>query len=240
MRTPRNHIHAGKPFATDPSYFLTGPAREPAIANLRAYFRQDDYGYTGSWFERIADNDHPDHITPRDIAAVGALGVNIPAHITIWLLDDGMELVRSLLEQIPVGQAIWDDDADLGPAGPAEKLWRALRSAMWAGRSKGLGRTMTSKLIAAKRPHLVPIYDDRVARALWAREPKGSYWEPWRDRLRGEAGQQLRTEVEALRADSGVGQHLSVLRVLDVIIWMWARQTRDPAWDLGFRLRPSK
>ncbi|HSH59276.1 MAG TPA: DUF6308 family protein [Acidimicrobiales bacterium] len=127
--------------------------------DLRAYFREDHRGYTGSWFERIVDSDHPNRITPRDVAAVATLSVKVPAHVTIWLLGDGAERVRALREQIPVDQAIWDVDADLGPDGPAEELWQALRKATWAGHSKRMGFTKTSKLLAAKRPHLIPIYD---------------------------------------------------------------------------------
>lgn len=100
-----------------------------------------------------------------------------------------------------------------------------------------MGPTKTSKLLAVKRPHLIPIYDDWVARALWSRRPVGSYWNAWAARFAGDPGHALQHQVESLRAEAGVCDDISILRVLDIVIWMWARQRRSRAWDLGQQLR---
>lgn len=107
----------------------------------------------------------------------------------------------------------------------------------WAGHSGQVGRTKISKLLATKRPHLIPIYDDWVARALWSTEPKSSYWQPWAERCAGPNGDDLRHCIDDLRPDGHVPDTVSTLRVLDIVIWMWARSTGSGAWDLGAELR---
>src|SRR6202043_119609 len=66
-----------------------------------------------------------------------------------------------LLSEIPVDVDIVDVDPQmLGAESPAGQLWDVLR------RSRdGLGPTTTSKLLAAKRPRLLPIWDSFVEQA---------------------------------------------------------------------------
>lgn len=74
-----------------------------------------------------------------------------------------------------------------------------------------MGAVTAGKLLAAKRPALIPIWDKHIARALGA--PKGHFWLAMRDSLRSSAA--LVTEVAA---EAQVD--LTPLRVVDIVVWM--------------------
>ena len=105
--------------------------------------------------------DHPNEITERDIVAVSMLGVNIPAPVAIWLLEDGRSAVSELLRAIPAEADICENGELLDPGRETEALWRLLGNGCWPDpiHSNGMGTTKISKLLAAKRPNLVPIFD---------------------------------------------------------------------------------
>ena len=81
--------------------------------------------------------------------------------------------------------------------------------------------------MASKRPQLIPVYDQYVAKAL-LEDPTENDWLAWQDRLSGPSGEALRDEVAALvqatdqdQQVSPAWQHsISVLRVLDIVVWM--------------------
>ena len=75
---------------------------------------------------------------------------------------------------------------------------------------------IAGKLLAAKRPHLVPIYDQRVSQALGP-YPRHQYWACWRHALQDEA---KREAVRSVGVDAGLPATVSLLRILDIIIWM--------------------
>lgn len=205
--------------ATAPADFMTDPAT--FLADAKAERRLQDYfdRYTGSWFERLADED-PHRFTARDIVAVSTLAVDIPAPTSIWLLTDGAAEASALLEKIPPQQAIWDEAADLSREGPAWKLWDLVRASGWPERRGGMGPTKTSKLLTTKRPHLVPVQDKVVTTTLFGKPRVDGYWAAWRRRLAGPAGAELRASAESLRDAVPAASGLSVLRVLDIIVWM--------------------
>lgn len=205
-------------FRTDPGTFITGVERARALVALKSYFRS----YTGSFFERFLDRDHPDELTANDFLAVSMLGVNVPANAAIWIMTDGRDEVGDLLRAVgPFDRFIGDEEANLSPNGHAWKLWRLLRSRRWpeGGAASGLGRTILSKLLAAKRPHLIPVYDKHVGSAL-LEDPDQDIWALWHERFQGEAGRELMKEAESLRQEAGVGEDVSVLRIIDISIWM--------------------
>jgi len=205
----------GAPVRFDhPGEFLSGSRREKAVGHLRLYFES----YTGSWFERFADPD-PNRITANDFAAVTMLGVDIPANTAIWLLHDGAAAASRLLETVPADLPIWDASANLNPDGEMWKLWTHVRGGGWPHHVGGMGTTKTSKLLAIKRPHLVPIHDSLVEAALFDKAPK-NYWAPWQSWFAGAPGQELSDLARNVRDEAQVGVHLSVLRILDIVIWM--------------------
>jgi hypothetical protein len=205
-------------FRVDPMLFVDGDEREVARQLLADYFSS----YTGSRFEKYLDHEHPNEVTAQDLLAVSMLGVEIPADAAIWMLEDGRHEIGALLEQIlPPTLAIWDEAADLGSGSPAWQLWDYIRNNRWpigTGRS-GLGRTKASKLLAAKRPHLFPVHDQHVAAALLD-DPDEDFWAAWQGRLRGSAGEELRRAAEGLIMGLSAPPNLSVLRTLDIVVWM--------------------
>jgi Family of unknown function (DUF6308) len=64
---------------------------------------------------------------------------------------------RAYSSEIPVDVEIVDvDPQKLSAESPAGQLWELLR-----GARDGVGPTRTSKLLAAKRPRLLPIWDKK-------------------------------------------------------------------------------
>lgn len=205
----------GMVFAVDPGVFILGDARARAVADVATYFES----YTGSWFERLADTDSPSRITEKDIVAVSTLAVDVPAPTVIWLLNDGAPTVEGLLAQISPSQTLWDDAVDITREGPAWRLWDAIREGGWPRHRGGMGTATTSKLLATKRPHLVPLQDS-VVTTLLGRASSSNYWRKWQARLSGPGGDELRAAAVSIRDEIPEAAHLSVLRVLDIVLWM--------------------
>ncbi len=132
--------------------------------------------YTGRWFHVLADRDHPNEITARDVVAVSTLSVTVPARVLVWLLSDtGRDAVTKLLEDIPDGVDLREGAELIAENSALRRLWSLLASACWpeptAG--NGMGRAKISKLLAAKRPCLVPILDSVVCGLC---PPVPDYW----------------------------------------------------------------
>jgi len=206
-------------FSQDPMWFFEGDRRTEAVGALEEYFKL----YTGSWFERLADNSNPNVITERDVLAVSTLNVDIPASTTIWLLNDGAPQVTALLSLIPAEQAIWDPEADLTENGPAWKLWNLLGKKKWPndGQATQMGTTKISKLLAVKRPNLVPVEDKYIRKAVFGGVEPDNYWDPWTLLHRSDDGGALRSVAEEVRTESKVPETLPILRVIDIAIWHW-------------------
>jgi hypothetical protein len=224
-------------FSVDPLLYVIDEEQERAVESLRAYFAS----FTGRWFEVCADPD-PFSITSSDLVAVSMLGVTVPANAAAWLLGEGRTVVSALLRQIPTGRPIWDPEVHLSPDGAAWRLWEEIRSGQWPANRReksGMGRTKTSKLLAAKRPLLLPVWDSVVAEALLGPMPtSANWWALWQARLQAPDGDEIRRQVGALVAEVPEARHLSVLRILDVVIWMREAGWRSAPTLSGFRTAP--
>jgi hypothetical protein len=187
----------------------------------------DNYlrSYTGGRFEITADATQPNAITPTDLVAVSMLSVDVPPRLAAWLLDPtGARIVTDLLTRID-SVPIWEQPEEVitDPAGPLTRLWSLLRAPSTQlpaiGDDNGVGPVIAGKLLAAKRPHLVPIYDRVVAGALGA--PTGAWWRCWRTSM---SNQLLREYVETIRSAVAPAQPmalaLSDLRLCDIVVWM--------------------
>ena len=181
-----------------------------ARSSLEAYFYKS--AFTGSSFEQFIDP-FSHVITTSDIVAVSMLRVEVPATAARWLLQEGNLGVQRELSQIRLGIHICDADADLSQDSPAFRFWKLLYSC------HGMGEVTTSKLMAAKRPDLFPIYDQHVAGALGI--PDNRYWKPWQDFMRSDSGKAAVEIVRAIATELGIAG-VSDLRLLDIIIWMQA------------------
>lgn len=200
-----------------PLAYLTGSARSQAVDDVRTYMTS----YTGRFFEALAARSDPDCFEASDLVAVSCLSVDIDPETAGWLLvGDGQRETADLLAVLEVPP--WGSlrDYDLASNEAALALWELLSD------RRQLGPTRVSKLLAAKRSHLVPIFDSFVADALLPPEHRRNWqwWGPWRDVLLGPDGQEIAKAVNEIRMDAaesnGRINYLSDLRVLDVVIWM--------------------
>ncbi|MFJ9443435.1 DUF6308 family protein [Kitasatospora sp. NPDC101235] len=204
---------------------------ETSVRLLRAYFtgRRAKGGpaYTGAHFERLAGGgDRPetaDRFTADDLLAITMLSVPVEPHGAVQLLTDPDGHWQRLLSAIPRDARLEDPACAplVAPGGPATELWERLANprGTYPGKPDGVGPVVAGKLLARKRPHLIPVYDVRV-KALF-RRPRvdTTFWSALADALRADGGA-LRARLAELRTEAGIGEDIGVLRVLDVIAWM--------------------
>jgi hypothetical protein len=194
-------------------HFSDEAAVRAARAAIDEYFGSD--GYSGSQFELIADVSEPDTITPRDIVAVSTLGVSVPPHVAVWLLSEkGRSTVSSLLAQVPADLDVWDALTHIAKGKPLWRLWEKLDQEAWPRPTpgNGMGPTTISKLLATKRPRLVPIQDSVVMKLF----PRTDNW--WMSFANALMSSELRHAVRD--GTSNAPDHLSLLRRIDVVLWM--------------------
>lgn len=197
---------------------------DEAVELLTRYYAVTAAGrpaYSGSQFEAMAAlNSDPNSIGPADFTAASMLSVNIPAQAAIRLLSRDANEITALLHHIPVDvDIITIDPNDLVPGGPASLLWQLLRRG-----NDGRGRTRTSKLIAAKRPRLIPIWDSFVEQATGL--DTSDYWRQFQAVLAAD-DRAIWTWLTQIRsAVPNVPAAVSNLRLLDVLLWMTVDQQR--------------
>ncbi len=196
--------------AEDPGLFAAHP---DVVVWVRAYFHGDALRgvgpSTGGFFDDLGHRGEPDpapdRLTPADLLALQMLDARIAPPQIPWLLEDAE--VSRLLARIPVEARIWDDALPISTE-PWE-LWDVLHD------RHGLGETTTSKLLARKRPHLIPVVDDVILGALRPTQPSSAWlWQGLRERLRDHVLRDHLSDI-AIEAD---GPGLPLLRVLDVVI----------------------
>lgn len=83
-----------------------------------------------------------------------------------------------------------------------------------------MGPTTVNKLMARKRPALVPIQDSVVMRELGISD--GTYWDLWWQsmHLQVDTHPVVANFAAELRRNVPEAAHLSLLRTLDIVIWM--------------------
>ncbi|WP_329144609.1 DUF6308 family protein [Streptomyces sp. NBC_01456] len=75
------------------------------------------------------------------------------------------------------------------------------------------------KLLARKRPRLLPVYDAVVKKVFERPVSDLTFWSDMRTELRSDEGA-LVSHLEQIRDLAGIGRDIGVLRVLDVAAWM--------------------
>lgn len=200
---------------------VLGPGREvEAVELLTTYFGSP---YTGAAFEDLGrpwnTPETLDVIDATDIVAVSTLSVDVPARAAIAILGELAPQISALLRDIPAERDLVDADDDLIDAGSATvRLWNLLREL------PGMGPTKTSKLIARKRPRLVPIYDSVVKKELGLEDARG-FWQAMRAALLADE-RALAHRAADLRAAANLSELVTDLRVVDVVIWMTGKNPR--------------
>lgn len=87
---------------------------------------------------------------------------------------------------------------------------------------KGVGWVTAHKLCARKRPKLLPVYDRVVKAALQPR--RKDFWIPLRETLR--ASDKIVPRLEEVKRLAQIPDEVSLLRVLDVAVWMTSQGSR--------------
>lgn len=187
----------------------------PGAADLAARFYDEDGPFAGALFDDLGCNP-TGQVVVDDLLAVSLLDVGFKPRAVRALLQQGQpdgEIGR-LLASVSPSRPLWEaTDEDLERA---SAIWIRIREQSGKGVMSGVGATKRSKLLARKRPHLVPIVDSVIRAALKPHLDEES-WLPMRDALREPT---LRTDIEALRPVEGASD-VSVLRLLDTAVWMW-------------------
>jgi Family of unknown function (DUF6308) len=117
-----------------------------------------------------------------------------------------------LLGKIPPSVPLWDEGATnlIEDGGPAGGVWRLLEG------QYGVGWVTAGKLLARKRPSLIPVYDDIVRCAFG--QPQ-NIWKALHEALR-QADGIFRITPEDLMKRAGIPVKVTPLRALDVALWM--------------------
>lgn len=192
---------------------------EGAKRHLQVYFAEPDdpdAGYAGRHFQRLAGGgdraDRAHVITAEDLIAVQTLSVTVKHKTSVQLLEGplGLEVSR-YLRDIPTDVSLLDPGAAglVAPGSPADQCWQLLVS----DAAPGVGWVTAGKLLARKRPHLIPVYDQVLSCALGS---PGNWWTDLHRALDEDQG--LPDTLRDLHAHAP--RHVSLLRVLDVVLWM--------------------
>lgn len=200
---------------------------------LRTYYRRTAAGlpgYMGSMFNCWGGGGDAlpvlNRVTPDDLIAVSFLSMDVPGEAAFGILETHAALISDLLAQIPADLCLADvqpDDFDkiLGDASPTLQLWHVLRgrdTGRW-----GMGQTRTSKLLARKRPLLIPIYDTVVGNLMGLEADSAGQWQRWHSALTDGSG--LAQRLQQIRKVSGIADPISDLRVMDIVLWMYGTGT---------------
>ncbi|MCG8654865.1 DUF6308 family protein [Yimella sp. NH-Cas1] len=153
--------------------------------------------------------------TSDDLTSLSLLGVNLPGDAAVQILVKQKDRFDQLLSAIgdDLDLVDVDDVSESGKKyGPVWALWHELR------KLHNVGATKTAKLIARKRPRLVPVYDSVLKETVF---PSGKQWQPLHAALRQETPhRRLHDRLEDLRQDAGLGSEVSPLRLFDVLAWL--------------------
>jgi hypothetical protein len=190
---------------------------ERAEGDLRRYITT----YSGGKFDSMVDREHPDEFTGKDFNALRQLNVSVVRPARSWLCGEGLHTVRELLGSVPDDRDIWEVEPHeygslLGRDSEAWQPWHIVAGLQRNGRARRAGVGVTAgKLLHGKRPRLIPIYDSRIRKALKLRHKNA--WEVMWCALRDN---EIRNRLECLEAEVTEAAQLSLLRVLDIVIWM--------------------
>lgn len=183
-----------------------------AIGLLKQYFGEPYLSpgcADGAYFDTWAVDSDPFWFTADDLIAIKFLSVEAPKTAVLALLRDRAEEFSKLLFDLGPDRDLADVEHPLDNGWVGWQLMYELKAIT------GVGTTTASKLLARKRPGLRPIWDPIVAAVT---DTAWTQWEPMRLQLRADGGA-LQQRLLRLRAEAGIPDTVSALRVLDVIAW---------------------
>jgi hypothetical protein len=130
-----------------------------AVSRVRRYYSETRPLYSGRKFEVLGGGgdraDVANEINAEDLVAVSLLSVNIPGDAALAILETHREGLSGHLKKIPTDIPLWEaDDRTVDDhESEAALAWDILV------RTSGVGWVTANKLLARKRPHLLPVYD---------------------------------------------------------------------------------
>src|SRR4051812_8953030 len=144
----------------------------PEAAQLIDEYYDADGPFAGASFESIGANDET-RIGTDDLLALTFLDVAVHPRGVRQILGSRAEEIHAHLSDIASEVPLWE--ADDGLLDRAGALWSLLCEV------PSIDAVKAGKLLARKRPHLIPVVDKWVQTALAA--PAGSYWKSIRAAL---------------------------------------------------------
>ncbi len=177
----------------------------PKASELVAAYFDPASPFSGATFDSVGTNDLFT-FSVDDLLALTMLDVGLKPLAVREVLGHGQATLSELLRAVPHEQDLWEATDETLDA--ATRLFAELDAL------PAVGAVNAGKLMARKRPRLIPVIDKHVITALQA--PKGKYWATMRDALgRGKLWLQIE---QTLRVSAPAS--VTTLRLLDVAIWM--------------------
>lgn len=197
---------------------LTEERKADAACFVRQYFTSSR---SGRYFEAFAGGGDRDEvantITAEDLISTALLAVPIPGDAALGILGEAADAITENLKVIPRDVELADATPDMfDDRSPAAELWRIVRAS--GAKRWGIGPTRASKILARKRPKLIPIYDSVVASEFHLKT-SSTQWVDWH-RILNEDGGALQSRLIQIRKLAALDTTVSTLRVLDVAVWM--------------------
>ncbi|MBM7502338.1 hypothetical protein JOD52_003178 [Brachybacterium muris] len=191
---------------------------------LVGYLKEYSAGgsYTGAYFNELTTttSSDPNRIDIADVASLSLLSVTLKPEAVGHLIGNvevSEKLERHLSAQPDRDLAtLTPVEAEALEAGNLNDVWNLIQQA------NGVGRTRTSKLLARKRPRLIPIWDSVIAEVLDLPTSK-DMWKIFHAALTQEGEQTLDDRLGELALKAGVAERYSRLRVLDILAWMYGK-----------------
>lgn len=178
----------------------------PPADHLLVGFFNPTKPFDGGMFNTLTENPR-DTFSVTDLLAQTMLDVmHTPLAVRALLKPDFSRYLADLRDDLD----LWDaTDEDLAPA---HQLWGEVI------KLPGVGLVKASKLLARKRPRLIPIVDSvaRKSYGLTEHDDPRVAWVALREALKD---RQLRDQIDAIRPP-GLTSTVTTLRLLDVAAWM--------------------
>lgn len=173
--------------------------------------------FSGAYFDRFEGepDPNPDQFLAEDVLAVSLLSAPIPPRAIQALLYDESSRFNDMLAEIPKNLDFFE--ANISHL----ELAMNLETALMLPKSNYVGPVRASKLIARKRPQLYPIFDSVVMRQL-LRKRNGAFILPLHKLLTEDPKikASVMNGLSEVRAAAHLPESLSLIRVLDVLVWM--------------------
>lgn len=182
------------------------------------------------WAGRGDRTEIANQLTGDDFVAVSLLSLDMSPEAAIGLGWHRNTEVQRLLAAIPTSRDFTTLNRDefethFGSGSPAQQLWDVLRGRQ--GYTWGIGPTTASRVMARKRPKFIPLFDSYVGPMMGlAKGSSKDQWIVWHEAFQEDRA--LAGRLDAIRAAAGAPSHASRLRIMDIVLWLKAK---DEEWN---------